>query len=93
MFTGYDSGVNETIAPNSDFKYEYDFSSAGEKQVKIIYKKSYCFLTVNVFPLDGIHSDRFEVADGLIYKVPSGTSVEELFELYRRKRPCKNNVG
>lgn len=93
LFTGYDSGVNETIEPNSDFKYEYDFSFAGEKQVKVIYKNSYVYFTVNVSQLDGIHSDRFEVADGLIYKIPSGTSVAELLNSIAEKDLVKIMSG
>lgn len=74
---GYNN--NDTKIVSNGFKIgEYDFSTPGEKRVKINYtdefiNTTYCYLTVNVL---GLISDDYEIDQKYVYNIPVKTSVE-----------------
>lgn len=93
LTVSYDNYQTETVT--GGFTAEYDFSTVGEKTVKIIYKNSYVTINVTVLPLTGINiiPNTFEKSNGLIYKIPSGTTAEQLLNAVREKRLVKIMSG
>lgn len=77
----YDNGDRETVS--GSFASQYDFSSAGTKQVRVGYGGVYTAFDVTVNAKtptvpDTITSGKFTVSNGYLSKIPMGTTVDSL---------------